>query len=392
MINFLAKIFIKDYQNINDEKVREKYGMMGSFGGIIINVLLITFKLLIGILTFSLSIIADAINNITDFFSCFVSLFGFKISSKPADKKHPYGHQRIEYISGLIVAIVIIISGAMLAYTSIESLIEHSSQLNLSIWAFVILGISILLKVLLAIYYYRLSIKINSLSLKASMLDSINDAIATSAILISSLVQYFCPTLWFIDSSMSLAVSLFIFVGGIKMSISIVSPLLGSPLDEKYINNIKKDILSYKGVLGVHDLIFHTYGPSKIFMTAHVEVDGFVSSFKSHELIESIEKEVGEKYSINLTIHVDTVDTKDERIPVVEDDLKKTLSKINNQLSFHDVRLFNSNDSINISFDLVVPFSLKIDKVKVEEIIEEELKKINKKYHAIINFEHDYND
>ena len=217
MITLLRKLFIKDYQNVSDKKVREKHGLLASIGGIIINALLFSFKLLIGIISSSMSIISDAINNLTDFLSCFVNLFGFKMSSKPADKEHPFGHQRIEYIAGLIVCIIIVIIGVILGYTSIMNLINQKSNLDLSIYAFIILGGSILFKILLALYNYKIGKIINSVALKASFIDSINDVVSTSVVLIASLIQYFYPSLWYLDSSMSLIVSVYILISGIKM-------------------------------------------------------------------------------------------------------------------------------------------------------------------------------
>ncbi|MFA7385302.1 MAG: cation diffusion facilitator family transporter, partial [Bacilli bacterium] len=282
MITFLRKLFIKNYQNTTDPKVRKSHGVFAAIGGIIINLLLFAFKLTIGLLTFSLSIISDAINNLTDLFSSFVNLFGFHIASKPADKEHPFGHQRVEYIAGMIVSFVVLAIAIMVGYTSISLLIEaDKNRLDFSsgIWAFIILGVSILLKIFLGLFYNGLGKAIDSVALKASMQDSLNDVYCTVAVLIATIVQYFYPQFWWLDLAMSLGVAFFITYLGIKMIIETASPLIGSTPDKELVKNIVADIKAHEEVLGVHDLLAHTYGPNKIFVSLHVELDGYQSMF-----------------------------------------------------------------------------------------------------------------
>lgn len=219
MITLLRKLFIKDYKNVNNPKVRERHGILAALGGVFINLLLFTFKLIIGLLTVSMSIISDALNNLTDLFSCFVNLFGFKIASKPADKEHPYGHERVEYIAGMIVSFIIVAVAILLGYTSIMKLIQHDSELDFSnsTWAFVILGGAILAKLLLGFFYYGIGKAINSVTLKASMQDSLNDVLCTSAVLIATIIQFFFRELWWLDPAMSIVVALFILYSGVKM-------------------------------------------------------------------------------------------------------------------------------------------------------------------------------
>lgn len=388
MITLLRKLFIKDYQNVSDKKVREKHGLLASIGGIIINALLFSFKLLIGIISSSMSIISDAINNLTDFLSCFVNLFGFKMSSKPADKEHPFGHQRIEYIAGLIVCIIIVIIGVILGYTSIMNLINQDSSLDLSIYAFIILGGSILFKILLALYNYKIGKIINSVALKASFIDSINDVISTSVVLIASLIQYFYPSLWYIDSSMSLIVSIYILISGIKMLKETSSPLIGTTIDKEIVDEIEKDVRSYEGILGIHDLIAHSYGENKIFVTLHAEVDGYISTFVSHELIDKIEKEVMEKHNILLTIHMDPIDTKNKEIPILESRITKLVKNIDERLSIHDLRMVSGEHNTNIIFDIVLPFDVKTSKEEIKKIIQDDFK--NENYTIVINFDSEY--
>ncbi len=395
MINFLRKLFIKNYQDVNNEKVRTAHGVLAACGGIFINLLLFSLKLLIGIITVSMSIISDAINNLTDLFSCFVNLIGFKMASKPADFKHPFGHERIEYIAGMIISFIIIGVALVLGYSAITTLISGNSDTNYNVWAFVILGASILFKVILGLFYYGLGKAINSVALKASMQDSFNDCISTGCVLIASLTQFLLLkyaniNAWYIDPSISILVAIFILYSGIKMIVETASPLIGSAPDEKLFDDIVKDVESYKGVLGTHDAIMHSYGPTKIFMTIHVEVDGYENMFKSHDMIDNIEKEVGNKYGISLTVHMDPVDTKNKEIPILKEQISELLPKIHSDLSFHDLRVVAGPTHTNVIFDLVVPNDKDIDKAKLAHQIRKEIKKIKPQYFAVINFDEKY--
>ena len=243
MVTFLRKLFIKNYQNVEDEKVREKHGVLASIIGIVFNTILFVIKLLIGIFTASMSIISDALNNMTDFGSSIVSLLGFKLAGKDADKEHPYGHQRIEYITGMITSFIIILVAGLLIYNSVLTLVNQDSSTSYSIRAFVILGISIVLKLILGFIYSGLGKAINSVALKANRQDSFNDAISTSIVLIASIIQYFFVDLWWLDSSISILVALFILYSGIKMVKETASPLIGEAPDFNLIQKIVKDIM-----------------------------------------------------------------------------------------------------------------------------------------------------
>ena len=392
MVTFLRKLFIKNYQNVEDEKVREKHGVLASITGIVINTILFVIKLLIGIFTASISIISDALNNMTDFGSSIVSLLGFKLAGKDADKEHPYGHQRIEYITGMITSFIIILVAGLLIYNSILTLVNQDSSTSYSIWAFVILGISILLKLVLGFIYSGLGKAINSVALKANRQDSFNDAISTSIVLIASIIQYFFVDLWWLDSSVSLLVALFILYSGIKMIKETASPLIGEVPDLNLIQTIVKDIKSYDGVLDVHDVMFHSYGPTKTFMMCHVEVDGYKDMFKSHDLIDNIEKEISNKYKILLTIHMDPVDTKSEEIPKLHEIISKTLQNLDKNLSFHDLRVVTGPTHTNVIFDVAIPIGVKENKLTITKTLRDEIYKYDSKYILVINFDDNYID
>ena len=392
MVTFLRKLFIKDYQNVQNEKVREKHGILASLTGIVFNTVLFLMKLIIGVFTSSMSIISDALNNMTDFGSSVVSLVGFKLAGKKADKEHPYGHERIEYITGMITSFIIIIVAVLLIYNSITSLISGESSATFSIWAFIILGVSIVLKLILAFIYKGLGKAINSVALSANKQDSLNDAISTSVVLIASLVQYFFPDLWYLDSSVSILVALFILYSGLKMVKETASPLIGEVPDEELIKHIIEDIKLNEGVLGVHDVMFHSYGPTKTFMTCHVEVDGYKDTFLSHDLIDNIEKEISNKYKILLTIHMDPVDTRNSEIPVLRDIISKTLQKLDKNLSFHDLRVVSGPTHTNVIFDIVIPIECQLSKVNIAKEVREACKKESEKYNVVINFDENYID
>lgn len=393
MITFLRKLFIKDYDNTSNQKVREKHGILATSSGIVVNLILFALKLLIGLLTFSMSIISDAINNLTDLFSCFVSLFGFKIASKPADKKHPYGHQRVEYIAGMIVSFVIIVIGVGLGYSSISLLIDSDTNridFTNAIWMFVILGGSIVFKLFLAVLYHRIGKAIDSVALKANKQDSINDIICTTAILIASIIQFFVPSIWWLDLAMSLGVAVFILYSGIKMVVETASPLIGLTPDENLVKNILQDIKSYDGVLGAHDLAIHSYGPNKTFITIHVEVDGYSNMFETHDLVDKIEEEIAAKYGVEITIHMDPIDTKNEQLPKLKQQIVSILNEINPTYTFHDLRIIVNKDQTTILFDLVISEDKNLNEKSLNRKISKKIAELDKKYRCVIRIDQNY--
>lgn len=390
MVNLIRKIFIKDYTNVKDKKVREKHGLVASIGGIIVNIILFVVKLLIGLFAGSRAIISDAINNLTDLVSNVVSLIGFKIASKPADKKHPYGHERVEYVTGMIVSFMIIAVAIVLGYTSIMALINHDVNVTFTIASFIVLGVAIVGKILLGLFYHGMGKAIDSVSLKANMQDSFNDAISTGAVLVAAIIIYFFPSLWWLDPAISIAVALFILYSGIKLVMETTSPLIGLTPDSDFVKSILKDVKSYKGVLGIHDLVVHSYGETKIFITLHVEVDAYVDVMESHDLIDNIENEVGKKYGIELTIHMDPIDTKNPELVVLKEIIAKTLGKFHKELTFHDLRVVKGPTHTNVLFDVVLPLGSKINQDEIIDALKEAILKADSKYKTVIKIDNAY--
>lgn len=353
-MSLFRKAFIKDYKNVNDAKVRTRYGMVASISGIIINIILFASKLVVGILSHSVTIVADAMNNFSDIGSATIGVVGFKLSSKPADEEHPYGHARIEQIAGLIVAIFVFAVGILLAKEAITKIITPVTII-IEIYTYVILAIGIFLKIIQMTMNYSFAKAISSPTLKAVGDDSRNDILATSVVLISTLVIKFTGVN--IDGYAALLVSLFIIISCIGLFKETINPLIGIKPDKAFVDMLKDEFLSYENIIGVHDLIIHKYGATNHFVTVHLEVPAENDFLEMHSLIDTIESEVAKKHKLHLSIHIDPVVTKDPRV----DELKKRCQNVVSAfegVSFHDFRVvFGSH--INIILDLVIPFGKK---------------------------------
>lgn len=389
MVEFLAKIFIKDYKNINSEKVRNNYGILASVFGLISNIVLFVIKIIIGLVSSSISIIADAINNLSDSGSSLLTLIGFKISGKPADKDHPFGHQRIEYIIGLFIAMFIIFIGFELFTTSIDKLINPTES-NMTIPVMIVLGIAIVLKFIQGMFYLKIANKINSIALKASSKDSLNDVISTSFVLLGAVLSYFIN--YNFDGIFGLIVSGLIIVTGIKLIKEGIDPLIGEKPDKELMNNVVSKVLSYDGVLGIHDLISHMYGPQKCFVSLHVEVDSQVNVLLSHDLIDNIEKDIKEEFNVELVIHMDPIETNNETLMKYVDILKEVIENIDPIIRFHDVRLVVGETHTNLIFDLLIPFEYKYTDEELVSLVKNRIKEEDSKINCVIQIDKDYID
>lgn len=390
MINWLCKIFIKDYKNTNSKEVRNKYGNLASIVGIISNIILFSLKLFIGLLTGAIAIIADAINNLADMGSSIVTLIGFKLASKPADKEHPFGHERIEYITGLIVSIMIIMVGVTLGKSSIDKIISPDPlDGSLVLITTITLVIAVLIKLWQCIFNYKIGKKINSVALIATSQDSRNDCIATTGVLVGILLSNFVFH-FNLDGYIGLLVSLFILISGIKLIKETTDPLIGVAPDKDLVKTITDDILKYEGVFGIHDLVCHMYGQTKLFMTVHVEVDASKNLLESHDLIDTIEKDMNGKYNLELTIHMDPIEMDNEELNHFHSIIKTAIKEYNENLSFHDLRMVKGYTHTNIIFDLVIPFDSKINQAECFDYLLAKAKEINPLYELVINFDIDY--
>ncbi|MCQ2776447.1 MAG: cation diffusion facilitator family transporter [Bacilli bacterium] len=394
MTNLLRKLFIKDFNNISNPKIRQKHGLLASFVGAISNLLLCVFKIVIGLIVQSMTIITDAVNNLTDMGSCLVNILGFKISAKPADKEHPFGHERIEYIAGLIICFIIIGLALILGYTSVLKIINKdytTYDLTTFIVAVIILVAAIIVKLWQGIFYKKIAKLINSVSLKASGQDSINDVISTSVVLIATILEFVLQQYdVHLDAYFSIAVALFIIIMGVKLAIETCNPLIGITPNHELVKSAVKNIKEYEGVLGVHDIMCHSYGPTKVFMTLHVEVDSNISALVSHDLIDNIENEVGNKYGMIITIHMDPIETKSEEINYLKEKTQELLRNLDNSFTFHDLRIVKGDSHTNVLFDVLASFESKITDEQIISYLKEEYKKIDPKYNLVIKIDHDY--
>lgn len=351
----LKKLFIKDYQNTTDSIVRIRYGKTAGIFGIITNAILGIMKLIIGFLSHSISIVADAANNISDMFTSILTIVGFNLSSKKADKTHPYGYARYEYIFGLIIAIVMLIMGILFARESIVKII-HPRELEISFITYIILLIAIILKSIQMFVYLDFAKSIKSKTLRANAIDTRNDIITTSVIFISMFVMETFKIN--VDGYLGLAVSLFVIISSIKMIKEVIDPLIGIVPSKKQVKEIKNKILSYDCVLGIHDLVIHNYGVHNDFVTVHVELDSKMSMIKAHDLMDEIENDFKEHMNLQLTIHMDPVIVGDKEIDKMKNKILKLLKELNSKIDIHDFRMIKSSKKTNILFDCVIPFDL----------------------------------
>lgn len=379
MVNLLRKLFIKDYQNLNNTVVRANHGRLAAFFGIFSNLLLFIFKILIGIFTFNISAITDSINNLSDMASSIIILIGFHYAKIPADKEHPFGHERIEYIAGLIVSLLIIVSGGVMIYTSINSIINYEiKELNvkITIISLIVLFISVLIKIYQSLFNRKIAKIINSDALKATAQDSLNDSIATSLVfivlLISLLVQLNNSALSFsLDGILGILISIYIIISGLLVIKDEINHLIGYEDDYKYKDEIIELIKNYNDVIGVHDAICHSYGPTKTYMTIHIEIDANTSITKSHDLADLIEHDIKEKYDIELTIHVDPVDLSDPKLNIIRDILD---NEINKEFSYHDLRFIKRYGKPYVEFDLIIPYKYEFNELEFKNNLKTKLK------------------
>lgn len=355
MTNWLTKKFINDYENIRDPNVRTAYGKFSGKVGIFCNVLLFLLKLIIGTVSGSVSITADALNNLSDAASSVISLIGFRMAEKPADDDHPYGHARYEYLSALTVSVMIIIIGVELFKTSLKKVIAPT-DVSFSIVTVVILLFSIVLKLWMSIFNSSIGKKINSSTLKATSQDSRNDVITTSVVLIASLISYFANIN--LDGWMGIAVALFILYSGIILVKETLDPLLGKAPDPAFVDYIQRKIMSYDGVLGTHDLMVHDYGPGRKFASVHVEMAAEKDVIESHDVIDNIERDFLIQDNLNLIVHYDPIITGNDMVNDLRCWLSEQVKTIYSTLSIHDLRIVPGKTHVNIIFDCVVPPSL----------------------------------
>lgn len=387
-MKFIRKLFVKDYQDTQNPKVRTRYGLSAGIFGIVTNAILFAFKLAIGLIGNSITIVADAINNLSDAGSSVVTLVGFKLSATPPDKDHPFGHARYEYIASLFVSVVVLFIGIMLFKSSIEKCITPE-QVTVSVYTYIVLGVAIAMKLVQMLLYLDFSKAIGSGALKASAVDSRNDVLTTLAVLISTIVidvagDKISPKVS-VDGIMGIAVSLFIIVSSVLLLKDAISPILGEKPPKELVDKITAKILSYDGVIGVHDLVVHSYGASHCFVVAHVEVPASVEITKSHDIIDNIEHDFWNEMHIRLNIHMDPVDTENADLAVLKLRAQNALSALDENLSLHDFRLVSGQTHTNMLFDVVIPYDSKITLDDVQNAMQNEFGNDETKYFFVID-------
>lgn len=366
---------------------RVKYGMTAGVLGIVSNVVLCAAKLIVGFIGNSITIIADAVNNLSDAASSVITVFGFRISARPADKEHPFGHHRYEQISALIVAILVLAIGVLLGKSSIEKIITPE-ETAVTALTYIVLAVAIVLKIGQMAMYLYFSKKISSDSLRAAAADSRNDCLSTGAVLIAAIVTDVAGVN--IDGYMGLAVSLFIVVSSLLLIKDTVSPLLGEPPTKEFVENVRKKLMSYDGVLGIHDLMVHNYGAtSSTYVSVHVEVDARGDIMKAHDMIDNIERDFW-KEGLNLTVHMDPVETDNPEVSLNLDRAREILSSMNAGLSLHDFRMVIGDTHTNILFDVVIPFDSKVTPKEIEKAFADAYADEGKQYFFIINYDRSY--
>ncbi len=387
MTQLLLKLFIKNRNDTANPAVRRKYIKLGSFVGITSNFLLFTFKLIVGILSGSVSIMADAFNNLSDIGSSVVTIIGYRMSEKPADKEHPFGHGRIEYMSAMVVAFLIILVGIELLKTSVDK-IFNPTELKVDFFTIIILVTSILIKLWMFLFNRKLGKSVNSTALVATARDGINDAISTSAVLLSVIICHFFTIN--IDPYIGLAVALFIIYSGIMTIKEALDPLLGMPPEQSTIDGIINIVRSNKKFVGIHDLIVHNYGPGRSFASLHVEVPSDVDIVACHEDIDACEKLLKKQLGIEVVIHMDPIDTNDENTIKTKEMVSKVLITIDENLTLHDFRMVNGEKQINLIFDVVVPSEFKLPNSKLKSEIAKKCAELDSRYVTVVTVDNDY--
>ena len=386
-MNCIKKLFIPDYQNIEDAKVRLRYGVVAGIFGIFSNLFLFALKIIIGLVGNSITILAEAINNLSDAGSSVVTVFGFKMSARPADKEHPYGHARYEYITGFFVAFIVLAIGVMLGKSSVEKIL-HPETVTITIFTYLVLIVAILMKLWQMAIYVNFGKTISSEALRASGIDSRNDIISTVSVLIATIVMD--VTELNIDGYMGLAVSIFIVISAIKLIKDTIDPLLGTLPDAALVEKIRSKILSYEGVLGIHDLMIHCYGASQCFAIVHVEVSASANAMASHDLMDNIERDFHEHLGINLSIHMDPVEVDNPQVLALRGKAAAVLHQIDERLTLHDFRVVQGTTHTNVLFDVVVPFEVRVEKEDILTALDASFNTEEKMYYFIIQLDRGY--
>lgn len=386
-MSILVRRFIKDNENTSNTVVRQQYGKLSGVVGIIVNVALFAAKLTAGALTSSVSIVADAVNNLSDAGTSIISLVSFKLSSKPADNKHPFGHARIEYLASSLVAVFILFIGFELVRTSVDK-IMNPTDIVFSVIALIVLAMSILAKFWLYVFNKDIAKRINSTVITATAVDSLSDVAATSAVFISTLLSLIIGVP--LDGYMGIVVAIFIMVSGIGILKDTVDRILGQAPPEELITSIDSYILKYEGIIGTHDLMVHDYGPGRCFASVHAEVNANENILDSHDLIDNIERDIEQDCGIHLVIHMDPLVTDDPYVNELHSFVKDIVEKLNPSITMHDFRVVRGTTHSNLIFDVSVPFEYKPSDTQIRDEIAAGVSKHDSTLYTVITIDRTY--
>lgn len=380
----LEKIIKKGSESLSESELREKYGVFYGILGILLNVLLFIIKFLAGLMTGAISVMADAFNNLSDAGSSLITLFGFRLASKKPDADHPFGHGRSEYISGFIISLLILLVGFELAKSSVEKIISPI-DVEFSTLSIAILVISVIIKLYMAFYNFRVGKKINSGAMKATATDSLSDSVATTVVLVCMLVSYF--TSLKIDAYCGLAVSMFIFYSGFRSAKETISPLLGQNPTAEFVESIESIVKQCPFVCGVHDLIVHDYGPGRRMVSLHAEVPADSDLLEVHDAIDNIEKNLRDTLHCDAVIHMDPVETGDSLVSETKEKVINIIKTVDTRITIHDFRMVSGNTHTNLIFDAVIPYDIKLSDKEIKALISDKIREFDPHYNTVIEID-----
>lgn len=387
MANLLVKMFIKESEDVKSPKVRAAYGMLSGVVGIVLNCVLFVFKFVAGLMTGAVSVSADAFNNLSDAGSSIVTFIGFKMAGKPADNDHPFGHGRIEYIAGLVVAMAIVLMGYELFTQSVDRII-HPAETQFSVLSVIILVCSILVKMWMSHFNRQLGNKLDSAAMKATAADSLSDCISTAVVLVSLIVSAFWE--FNVDGFAGLIVAVFVFMAGIEAAKDTLSPLLGEPAEPELVERMEHIVMDNNMIIGMHDLIVHNYGPGRVFASLHAEVPYNVDMLEAHDIIDLAEQRVKSELGCEVSIHMDPVITDDEEINGLKRMAIDVVTSIDNCITLHDFRVTRGPYITNLIFDVVVPYEFHMKDEELKEQINLRVNQADSRCRAVINVDKDY--
>ena len=385
MTELLSRLFVKNHQDAQSPAVRTAYGTMVSITGIVLNIILFAAKFVVGTLFGAISIVGDAVNNLSDAGTQIISLISFRIAAKPADREHPFGHARIEYVTSMIVSFLVMLVGFELLKSSVAQIFSPERPDSSPVAIFVLVG-SMLCKLWLGLFNRTIGKKIDSSVMRATAADSLSDVFATGAVLIATVLPMIFKNMsWNPDAYMGVIVAILIVVAGFRILNESKNAILGEAPSEEIVKQISETVDRYEGALGIHDMVVHNYGPGRIIASLHIEVDGSVDVFETHDMIDTIEKELRDVCGIEATIHMDPIVTDDEQVNELRAKTAEAVQKIHPSMQIHDFRFVAGATHTNLIFDVVLPFEVKMSEADVKAAVAEKIKEINPTYCVVLN-------